>query len=252
MNVFDEEPSTITLSTPKASTIGTTIAIILEELRLPYTLHLLPHNHHHHASPTTTTTTTTLTDIHRTGHGTTLHSLPSITTYLLTRYDSDNHHLSYPPRSPEHAAVEESLSKLADRMGIAHDHGHEHEDKHHPYSHKQQQQLPIIKETEVEDTTGSSSSASATAKETIPFARRLLSLYLHLEEYLSRQRRGGSERWLVGEKCAVADIAHFPYVAAAGQYGFDLEKFPEVTGWYDRLMRRRGVRRGWERVVEGE
>ncbi|GKZ21233.1 hypothetical protein AbraIFM66951_011624 [Aspergillus brasiliensis] len=157
MNVFDEEPSTITLSTPKASTTGTTIAIILEELRdesrLPYTLHLLPHNHHHHASPTTTTTTTTLTDIHRTGHGTTLHSLPSITTYLLTRYDSDHHHLSYPPRSPEHAAVEESLSKLADRMGIArdHPHDHEHEDKHHPYSHKQQkqqQQLPIIKETE--------------------------------------------------------------------------------------------------------
>ncbi|RDH38062.1 hypothetical protein BDQ94DRAFT_166278 [Aspergillus welwitschiae] len=96
MNVFDEEPSTITLSTPKASTTGTTIAIILEELRLPYTLHLLPHS----------SSTTTLTDIHRTGHGPTLHSLPSITTYLLTRYDGDqhhhHHHLSYPPHSPEH------------------------------------------------------------------------------------------------------------------------------------------------------
>ncbi|GLA44824.1 hypothetical protein AnigIFM63604_000113 [Aspergillus niger] len=101
MNVFDEEPSTITLSTPKASTTGTTIAIILEELRLPYTFHLLPHS----------SSTTTLTDIHRTGHGPTLHSLPSITTYLLTRYDGDHHHhhhLSYPPHSPEHVAVEET------------------------------------------------------------------------------------------------------------------------------------------------
>ncbi|GLA12139.1 hypothetical protein AnigIFM62618_007272 [Aspergillus niger] len=223
MNVFDEEPSTITLSTPKASTTGTTIAIILEELRLPYTLHLLPHS----------SSTTTLTDIHRTGHGPTLHSLPSITTYLLTRYDGDHHHhhhLSYPPHSPEHVAVQESLSKLADRMGITHHHLHQQDsepDNKHEHKHHHKQRLPAIKESEVVDNNNNTAKETATA--TVPFARRLLSLYLHLED-------------------TVADIAHFPYVAAASQYGFDLERFPELTGWYDRMMRRHGVRRGWERV----
>lgn len=268
MNVFDEEPSTITLSTPKASTTGTTIAIILEELRLPYTFHLLPHS----------SSTTTLTDIHRTGHGPTLHSLPSITTYLLTRYDGDHHHhhhLSYPPHSPEHVAVEESLSKLADRMGIIHQHHQDNEpdNKHEHKHHHNKQHLPAIKETEVVDNNNNTAKETATA--TVPFARRLLSLYLHLEEYLSRQRRGGGG-WLIGERwycisfllsfyyyvvgriwlmghSTVADIAHFPYVAAASQYGFDLERFPELTGWYDRMMRRHGVRRGWERVhLEGK
>ncbi|GKZ76699.1 hypothetical protein AnigIFM56816_007984 [Aspergillus niger] len=247
MNVFDEEPSTITLSTPKASTTGTTIAIILEELRLPYTLHILPHS----------SSTTTLTDIHRTGHGPTLHSLPSITTYLLTRYDGDHHHhhhLSYPPHSPEHVAVQESLSKLADRMGITHHHLHhqdsEPDNKHEHKHHHNKQHLPAIKETEVVDNNNNTAKETATA--TVPFARRLLSLYLHLEEYLSRQRRGGGG-WLIGERCTVADIAHFPYVAAASQYGFDLERFPELTGWYDRMMRRHGVRKGWERVhLEGK
>lgn len=34
----------------------------------------------------------------------------------------------------------------------------------------------------------------------------------------------------------LADLVVFPIAATADSFGLDLERFPEVTGWYNRLM----------------
>ncbi|RAK99384.1 glutathione S-transferase family protein [Aspergillus ibericus CBS 121593] len=211
MNVFNDQPSTLTLTTPKGSTTGTTIAILLEELHLPYHLHF-------------NIAQTTLTDIHRTGHSTTLDTFDSITSYLLTQYD-ESHRFSYPAGSPECAAVRERVQMLMVRMG-----------GHHSRSHSLAHSHSEDGQNDGGDGNGS--------EESIPSVRKILSLYLHLEEYLQKTRK----RYLVGEKCTLADFAHFPYVAAAGVYGLDLERFPELTAWYDRLARQGAVRKGMEAV----
>ncbi|PYI03040.1 putative glutathione-S-transferase theta, GST [Aspergillus sclerotiicarbonarius CBS 121057] len=200
MNVFHEEPSALTLSTPKGSTTGTTVAILLEELRLPYHLHFASHSE----TPRPHPDRITLTDIDRNGHSTVLEDFDAITSYLLTRYD-ENHRFSYPAGSPESTAVRDSIHTLLSRMGGNHSEG---------------------------------------GKEAVPSVRKILSLYLHLEEYLQKTRK----RFLVGDKCTLADLAHFPYVAAASIHGLDLERFPELTSWYDRLARQGAVRKGMEAV----
>ena len=45
---------------------------------------------------------------------------------------------------------------------------------------------------------------------------------------------------------------HFPYVAAASQYEFNLRLLPWLRLWFERMKRRDGVRRGWEMVHPGE
>ncbi|PWY94049.1 glutathione S-transferase [Aspergillus sclerotioniger CBS 115572] len=202
MNVFNEQPSSLTLSTPEGSTTGTTVAILLEELRLPYHIHFLP-------QPTTTTPYTfldrlLLTDVHRNGHTTVLNDFSSITSYLLTQYD-EHHRFSYPDGSPESLAVGDRVRQLLGRM-------------------------------EAKD--------SEDGKPCTPMVRMMLSLYLHMEEYLQKTK----QRFLVGDKCTLADLVHFPFVAAAGVHGLDLERFPELTSWYDRLARQGAVRKGMEAI----
>ena len=46
----------------------------------------------------------------------------------------------------------------------------------------------------------------------------------------------------------LADLLHLPYVAAAGSAGLDLERFPELTIWYDRVYQRPAVQKGFNAV----
>ncbi|PLB47163.1 hypothetical protein P170DRAFT_478027 [Aspergillus steynii IBT 23096] len=75
--------------------------------------------------------------------------------------------------------------------------------------------------------------------------RRMLHRYLLLEQRLQNQRSGG---YLVGKKCTMADILYFPAIAAAESLGLDLEMFPELTAWFNRLWGLGAVRRGMEAV----
>ncbi|GFN11122.1 glutathione S-transferase [Aspergillus tubingensis] len=249
-----EEPSTstITLTTPKASITGTAIAIILEELSLPYTLNLLPNSHSdshtHHDSPfsfssptPTPPPPTTLTDTNRPNHDPPLQTLSSITTYLLSNYDKDNHHITYPPNTLEQAAVEEHCSKLEFWMGST---------DPEP-EHQQQQSPPVTTETGSNKHTTPIILTAHTLMDR-PFRERLIDLYRLLELALNRQRWGEGSGWLAGEKCTVADLVHFPYVAAASQYEFNLRLLPWLRLWFERMKRRDGVRRGWEMVHPGE
>jgi glutathione S-transferase len=42
-------------------------------------------------------------------------------------------------------------------------------------------------------------------------------------------------RWLVGDRMTIADIALFAYTHVADEGGFDLEPYPEIRAWLDRV-----------------
>lgn len=69
-------------------------------------------------------------------------------------------------------------------------------------------------------------------------------LYGVLEKHL---RDAGSE-YLVGDKCTVADISHWGWVALAkwslGGEGDPLDEFPGLKAWEERMFQREGVQRG--------
>jgi glutathione S-transferase len=45
-----------------------------------------------------------------------------------------------------------------------------------------------------------------------------------------------SERdWLVGDRCTIADVAVFAYTHVAGDAGFELDRYPAVAAWLDRV-----------------
>jgi len=50
--------------------------------------------------------------------------------------------------------------------------------------------------------------------------------------------------YLVGNKCSVADIAHWGWVSASGWAGIDLTEFPELQKWEQRMAKRPGVVKG--------
>lgn len=65
-------------------------------------------------------------------------------------------------------------------------------------------------------------------------------LYRVLDEHLSKSTSG----YLVGSKCTIADIAHWGWVAAAGFAGVDINEFPNLKVWEERMLARPGVEKG--------
>jgi len=65
-------------------------------------------------------------------------------------------------------------------------------------------------------------------------------LYSVLDKHLSTSTSG----YLVGDRCTIADIAHWGWVAAAGWAGVDIDEFPHLKKWEERMVERPGVERG--------
>ena len=42
----------------------------------------------------------------------------------------------------------------------------------------------------------------------------------------------------------IADIAHWGWIAAAGWAGVDIEEFPNLKAWDDRMLKQPGVEKG--------
>ncbi|KAI9737479.1 MAG: hypothetical protein M1834_009634 [Cirrosporium novae-zelandiae] len=51
-------------------------------------------------------------------------------------------------------------------------------------------------------------------------------------------------QYLVGDKCTIADIAHYGWIAAAGWAGIDIDEFPNLKAWENRMAGRPGVQKG--------
>jgi glutathione S-transferase len=55
------------------------------------------------------------------------------------------------------------------------------------------------------------------------------------------ERHLGEREYFVGERFTIADIALYAYTHVAPEGGFDLESYPEVRGWLDRVAARPGI-----------
>ena len=65
-------------------------------------------------------------------------------------------------------------------------------------------------------------------------------LYGVLDKHLA----DGDKKYLVGDKCTIADIAHYGWVASAGWAGIDIKAFPHLEAWEERMTERPGVEKG--------
>lgn len=83
------------------------------------------------------------------------------------------------------------------------------------------------------------------AKERIPYAmQRYVGETERLFGILDSQL--ASNDYLVGNKFSIADIASFGWVHVAYFSGIDLESFPNVKKWWERISARPAVKRGLE------
>lgn len=65
-------------------------------------------------------------------------------------------------------------------------------------------------------------------------------LYSVLDKHLSTSKSG----YLVGDHVSIADISHWGWVAAAGWAGVEIDEFPALKAWEERMAGREGVERG--------
>lgn len=65
-------------------------------------------------------------------------------------------------------------------------------------------------------------------------------LYGVLEKHLEDSKSD----YLVGDKCTIADLAHWGWIAAAGWAGIDITQYPKLQAWEERLEKRPGVAKG--------
>lgn len=50
--------------------------------------------------------------------------------------------------------------------------------------------------------------------------------------------------YLVGDKCTIADIAHWGWVSAGPWAGIDVDQFPNLKAWEDRMWARPALQKG--------
>lgn len=65
-------------------------------------------------------------------------------------------------------------------------------------------------------------------------------LYGVLDKHLANSKSG----YLVGDHVTIADISHWGWVAAAGWAGIDIEEFPHVKAWEERMAARPALDKG--------
>lgn len=65
-------------------------------------------------------------------------------------------------------------------------------------------------------------------------------LYGVLDRHLAASKSG----YLVSDHVSIADISHWGWVAAAGWAGVDIDEFPHLKAWEERMAQRPGIERG--------
>ncbi|RAL64993.1 hypothetical protein DID88_001583 [Monilinia fructigena] len=65
-------------------------------------------------------------------------------------------------------------------------------------------------------------------------------LYSVLNAHLEKSTSG----YLVGDRCTIADIAHWGWVTSAFYSGVDIEEFPALKAWDERMEKRPAVEKG--------
>lgn len=135
----------------------------------------------------------------------------SIMQYLVARYDTD-YRLSFPPGTVEHIEMTSWLFFMNASVG------------------------PVQ---------GQSNHFFRYCPETIPYAidrfqTEVRRVYGVLEDHLAAN--GGP--FIMGEKLTIADLAHWGWIAAGPWAGIELEAFPHLKAWEERVWARPAVKKG--------
>lgn len=63
---------------------------------------------------------------------------------------------------------------------------------------------------------------------------------------LDKHLQSSASDYLVGDKCTIADIAHWGWIYAGFWAGVDVGEFPALKAWSERMLARPGVAKGKE------
>ncbi|MCJ1274284.1 hypothetical protein MMC21_002079 [Puttea exsequens] len=196
---------------------GIKISITLEELGLPYKTHKIEIMKNTQKEPwfleiNPNGRIPALTDTFTDGKTIRLFESGSIMQYLVEQYDQDEHKISYPSGTREYYEVNSWLFFLNAGVG------------------------PMQ---------GQANHFHRYAPEKIPYGiNRYQNETRRLYGVLDKHLAGSKSEYLVGEKCTIADIAHWGWVAAAGWAGVDIDEFPHLKAWEERMLKRPGVENG--------
>ncbi|KAF2199102.1 glutathione S-transferase [Delitschia confertaspora ATCC 74209] len=214
MSSTKEEP-TITLYTTQTPN-GIKISILLEELGVPYKVHKIDISKNEQKEPwflaiNPNGRIPALTDTFTDGEQINLFESGSIMQYLVDRYDEE-HKLSYPRGTREWYTTNNWL--FFQNAGVGPMQGQANHFTRY---------APDIFEYGI----------SRYQNET----RRLYSV-------LNNRLENTKYPYLTGEKCTIADISHWGWVAAAGWAGVEIDEFPALKAWEERMAARPGVEKG--------
>jgi len=86
---------------------------------------------------------------------------------------------------------------------------------------------------------------SSYAPEKIKYATdRYINESRRVYRVLDNHFKDSNTPYLVGSKCTIADVSTIGWVNAAGWAGVDIEEFPNVKQWRDRMMERPAILKG--------
>jgi len=195
---------------------GIKISITLEELGLPYEVTNINISKNTQKEPwfleiNPNGRIPALTDTFTDGKTIRLFESGSIQQYLVEQYDTE-HKISYPKGTREYYEVNNWLFFLNAGVGPMQgqaNHFHRYAPEHIEYGVNRYQ------------------------NET----RRL---YKVLDDQLAKSTSG----YLVGDKCTIADIAHWGWVTAAFWCGVEIDAFPHLKAWDERMLARPAVEKG--------
>ncbi|KAF2719428.1 glutathione S-transferase II [Polychaeton citri CBS 116435] len=195
---------------------GIKISILLEELGLPYEFTKLEFSKQQQKEPwfleiNPNGRIPALTDKFTDGKEIRVFESGSMMQYLIDRYDND-HKLSYPAGSRD--AIEVANWTFFMNAGVGPMQGQ----ANHFFRYAPEKIQYGIDRYQTE-------------------ARRLYSV---LDKHLSDVKTD----YLVGNKCTIADIAHWGWISAAGWAGIDINAFPTLKAWEERMWARPAVKKG--------
>ncbi|KAI9775222.1 MAG: hypothetical protein M1839_001340 [Geoglossum umbratile] len=196
---------------------GIKVSIALEELGLPYKTHAVSLSTGEQRTPSYLAINPNgripaLTDANfPDGQPIHLFESGSILQYLVARYDPE-HKISYPAGSREHYAVNSWL--FFQNAGVGPMQG---QAAHFTRYAPEKIQYGVDRYTNE--------------------SRRL---YGVLDKHLAQSASG----YLVGDRCTIADISLWGWTASCAWCGINIDEFPALKAWRDRMLARPGVEKG--------
>ncbi|KAF1919117.1 glutathione S-transferase [Ampelomyces quisqualis] len=212
---MSSQKSDITLYTTQTPN-GIKISITLEELGLPYKVHKIDISKDTQKEPwfraiNPNGRIPALTDTFTDGKTINLFESGSIMQYLVDRYDTE-HKISFPQGTREYYQVNNWLFFM--NAGVGPMQGQANHFTRYAPEHIEYGVNRYQNET-----------------------RRLYSV---LDKHLAADNRP----YLVGEKCTIADVAHYGWIASAGWAGIEIDEFPSLKAWEERMTARPAVEKG--------